>query len=188
MRKLVFAINMSADGYCDHTFAAPDDELMEYFVDQMKEAETLLYGRTTYEMMFPYWAEVAEANADTKANIDFAKAINAVPNIVVFSTTLYPANVGRAKVVRGHVRDEITKLKQQGRGVISTGGITFPSELLSLGLIDEIRLVVHPVIVGKGRRLFDQAQLPEHFAMKLEGTRTFKSGVIELRYEKALQS
>ena len=186
MRKLVFGINMTADGYCDHDLGFPDDEMVTYFADLMNQADTLLYGRVTYELMFPYWADVAQnKSGGSKADNDFAEAITGVPEVVVISKTLAQPEAKNVKVVRADLANEVLKLKNQPGKIISTGGITLPSELLKLGLIDEIHLVIHPTIAGKGRRLFDHANLSDRPTLKLINSRIFKSGIVALHYVKA---
>ena len=186
MRKLVFGINVTADGFCDHHLGFPDEEMVAYFTEILREADTLLYGRVTYELMFPYWADVAKSKSGkTAADNDFALAITAVPDVVVVSTTLTQPEASNVKVIRGDLANEINRLKQQPGKIISTGGVTLPSELLDLGLIDDFHLVIHPVIAGGGRRLFDGANLTDKINLQLVRSRVFKSGIIALHYAKA---
>lgn len=186
MRKLVFGINISVDGYCDHTLFMPCDEALNYFTELMRESDVLLYGRKTYELMFPYWPDVvASRSADSVPESGFADAFVAIPEVVVFSKTLQEPVSKNTRIVSRDVREEVQKLKQQPGKNISTGGVSFTSELLQLGLIDEVHLVIHPAIVaGKGRRLFDGADLKEKFEMKLAASRAFKSGTVALHYVK----
>jgi dihydrofolate reductase len=185
MRNLIFAINITADGYCDHTLCNPDDEVVDYFTRLMQEAGVLLYGRKTYELMFPYWPEVAKnPSGHSVTDIEFAQAFVGVPEIVVASKTLNLPERAKTKILRGNLKDEIQKLKSEPGKSISTGGVSFPSELLELGLIDEIRLVVHPVIAGSGRRLFDGASLKEKLDLKLVESHVFRSGAVALHYLK----
>jgi dihydrofolate reductase len=160
MRKLVFGINVTADGYCDHHLGIPDVEMVRYFTSLMKEAGTLLYGRKTHELMFPYWPEVARTNSGkTKADNEFAQAFAGVPKIAVVSKTLPDPEAKNVTVIRSNLQSEVLKLKEEPGGIISTGGVTLPSELLDLGLIDEFHLVIHPTFAGRGRRLFDGANM-----------------------------
>lgn len=185
MRKLIFAINVTADGYCDHTLGNPDDEVLDYFTKLMRESGTLLYGRKTYELMVPYWPEVVKnRSAGSKAENEFAEAFCAVPQIAVVSKTLKEVEGANTTVIRGNLKEEIQKLKGQPGKSISTGGVSFPSELLKLGLIDEIRLVVLPIIAGRGRRLFDGANLEKKLELKLSGSQVFASGCVALHYVK----
>lgn len=185
MRNLVFGINVTADGYCDHHLGIPDEEMVGYFTRLMTESDTLLYGRVTYELMFPYWPEVAKAGSGTtKADNEFARAITAVPRVAVVSKTLPQPEAANVTVIRSNLESEVLRLKKEPGKSISTGGVTLPSELLDLGLIDEFHIVVHPVLAGKGRRLFEGASLKDRMKLKLVDSRIFKSGVIAHHYLK----
>ena len=186
MNRVVFGINVTLDGCCDHTAGIPDEEVHLYFARLTREASVLLYGRKTYELMVPYWPEVAKNPAgEDQATIEFAKAFASVPQIVVVSKTLANAQTENTTIVRDHLEDEIKKLKLGSAGSILTGGVTLPSELLELGLIDEIHLVVHPVVAGKGRRLFNEVELAEKYNFKLLKSHIFKSGCVALHYLKS---
>jgi dihydrofolate reductase len=185
MRNLVFGINVTTDGYCDHHLGIPDEEMVGYFTRVMKESDTLLYGRTTYELMFPYWLEVARANSgNTKADNGFAHAFAAVPKVAVVSKTLPQPEAANVTVIRSSLESEVRRLKKEPGKSISTGGVTLPSELLDLGLIDEFHIVVHPVLAGKGRRLFEGASLKDKMKLKLVDSRVFKSGIVSHHYLK----
>jgi dihydrofolate reductase len=185
MRNLIFAINTSLDGCCDHTKFNPDVETMEYFTHLTREAGTFLYGRKTYQLMDPYWPDIAKDHSgQTKADIEFAQAFAAVGNTVVFSRTLDKAEGKNTRIVRANLHDEILKLKQEEGKDIHTGGVTLASQLAVLGLIDEYRFVVHPIVVGEGRRVFEGINLQEKLQLKLVGSKIFKSGAVALRYLK----
>jgi dihydrofolate reductase len=187
MRKLIFAINVSADGCCDHTAFNPADDVLDYFTRLTREAGILLYGRKTYELMVPYWPDVAQRPSEpghTQGEIDFARAFVSVPRIAVFSKTLKPSEAKNTTVLRGDLQDEIRKLKQEPGGPLLVGGVHLSSQLLELGLIDELRLLVHPVVAGKGRRLFDGVSLREGVRLKLAESHVFRSGSVALRYLK----
>ena len=187
MRNVIFAINITLDGCCDHTKFNPDEETLEYFTHLTREADTFLYGRKTYQLMVPYWPDVAKnPSGQTKADIEFAQAFDAVNKIIVFSQSLdSPGTEDRkTRIVRTNLRDEILKLKQEQGKNILTGGVTIPSQLVELGLIDEYRFVVHPIVLGEGRRLFDGVSLPERLQLKLVESKIFKSGCVALRYLK----
>lgn len=185
MRKLVFAINVTADGYCDHTLGNPDDEVLDYFTKLQQEADIQLYGRKTYELMYPYWPEVVKNHsAQTRAESEFAQAFVSVPRTIVFSRTLKAPNGGNTTIVRSGLQDVVQKLKQEPGKSISTGGVELPSELLKLGLIDEVHLVIHPILAGGGRRLFESANLEETLQLELVESHVFKSGCVALRYLK----
>ena len=186
MRKLIFAINISLDGCCDHTKFFPDEEIMAYFTQLVQDVGTFVYGRKTYELMVPYWPDIAKnkSGASKEAN-DFAQAFVAVDNIVVFSRSLDKAEGKNTRIVRTDLRDEILKLKQEEGKAILLGGVDIPSQLLGLGLIDEYHIVIHPLIAGEGRRLFDGVSLPEKLKLKLVDTKIFRSGHVALRYLKS---
>lgn len=185
MKKLIFAINVTIDGCCDHQKGLSNEEVHEYFSELTKEAGMLLYGRKTYELMVPFWPDIAKNPTDQpKAYKEFAEAFVSVPQIVVFSKTLSGAEEKNTKIFRSDLKAEVLKLKQEPGNNILTGGVDIPSQLLACGLVDEIRLVVHPVIAGKGRRLFDGLDLQEQLDFKLVETKTFKSGHVVLRYMK----
>jgi dihydrofolate reductase len=185
MRKLIFAINTTLDGYCDHTKFNPDEETMEYFIDLTRDAGTFLYGRKTYQLMVPYWPDIAKNHSgQTKVEIEFAQAFVAVDNIVVFSRSLDKPEGKNTRIVQTNLQDEILKLKQEQGKNIFTGGITIPSQLAQLGLIDEYRFVVHPIVLGEGRRLFEGINLQEKLQLKFVESQVFKSGSVALRYLK----
>lgn len=185
MRKLIYAINMSVDGGCDHTNLAPDDEILEYYTRLVRSVDVFLYGRLTYQLMVPYWPDIArDPTGQTKADVDFARAFDSVSKTVVFSRSLAGAEDGKTTMVRANLKDEVLKLKQESGRDILVGGVSLPSQLMELGLIDEFRIVVQPVVVGEGRRLFGGARPPQRLQLKLAESRTFESGWILLRYLK----
>lgn len=186
MRNLIFSMNITLDGCCDHTKQLANEEVHEYFTNLLREADTLVYGRKTYQLMVPYWPDIAKnkSGASKEAN-DFAQAFVAVDNIVVFSRSLDKAEGKNTRIVRTDLRDEILKLKQEEGKAILLGGVDIPSQLLGLGLIDEYRIVIHPLIAGEGRRLFDGVSLPATLKLKLVDTKIFRSGHVALRYLKS---
>ncbi len=180
MRNVVYATNISIDGYCDHSHFVPDEELMAYFTGLIQHAGLLVYGRITYELMVPYWPDVAKAKSGTKAENEFAQALTDTDK-VVFSRTLEKTE-GNTQIIHGNLEDEILRLKRQPGKKISVGGVDLSSQLIAFGLIDEFYFVVHPVIAGHGRRLFEVAALQEKLNLKLVDSRTFKSGSIGVHY------
>jgi dihydrofolate reductase len=180
MRNVVYSTNISIDGCCDHTFAVPDEELMTFFTGLIQDADLLVYGRITYELMVPYWPDVAKSQSGTKEENEFAHALTETDK-VVFSRTLQHAE-GNTKIIRGNLEEEILKLKRQPGGKISIGGIDLPSQLMALDLVDEFNFVVHPIIVGKGRRLLEGIDLAEKLNLKLVDSRTFRSGCVAHHY------
>jgi dihydrofolate reductase len=185
MRNLVFAINTTLDGCCDHTKFNPDDETLEYFTHLTRNADTFLYGRKTYQLMVPYWPDVAKnRSGQTKADYEFAQAFDTINKIIVFSKSLDSPEGKKTRIVRTSLHDEILKLKQEQGKNIFTGGVTIPSQLVELGLIDEYHFVVHPIVLGEGRRWFEGISLQERLQLRLVESKIFKSGCVALRYLK----
>ena len=183
MRKLIYTINITIDGCCDHTKMVPDEEVLDYGAQLVRDADLLVYGRKTYQLMVPYWPDIAKSQSETKADIEFAQTFVSKKKIV-FSRSLASAEDENTRIVRTNLRDEILKLKQEQGNNILVGGVDVPSQLMELGLIDEYRFVIAPIIVGEGGRLFEGVNLPEKYRLKLVESKTFKSGSIALRYLK----
>src|SRR5271165_2368638 len=183
MRKLIYAINTTLDGCVDHTKQSVDDETLEYFTHLTREADLQVFGRKTYQLMVPYWPDVLKSQSETKADTDFARAFVSI-NKIVFSRSLDSVEDKNTRIVRTNLRDEILKLKQEQGKNILVGGVDIPSQLIELGLVDEYRLVVFPVIAGKGRRLLEGVSLQEKLQLKLIDSKIFKSGCVALRYLK----
>jgi dihydrofolate reductase len=189
MRKAIFAMNLSLDGCCDHTKfnPDPDDELMGYFAQLVRELDVFAYGRKTYELMVPFWPEVAKNHSGpTQGFNDYAQAFASVGQMVVFSRNLEKVEGKNARIVRTNMREEILKLKQEEGKSIGIGGVNILSQLIGHDLVDEYRLVVHPILVGEGRRLLEGMNLQESVQLKLVDSRTFKSGAVALHYSKRL--
>jgi dihydrofolate reductase len=183
MRNVIFGINITLDGCCDHTKQFADEEIHEYWTGILREADLLVYGRKTYELMVPFWPEVAKTQSMTKAENEFAQAFVSIDK-VVFSRSLDSAEDRNTRIVRGNLHEEILKLKQEQGKNILVGGVDIPSQLIQLGLVDEYRFVVGPVIAGEGRRLLDGVSLQERLRLKLVESKIFKSGCVALRYLK----
>jgi dihydrofolate reductase len=184
MRNVIFAINITIDGCCDHTKVIGDEEIHEYFTRLMRDVDLLVFGRKTYELMVPFWPDVAKHHSgQTKAENEFAQAFNSIDKIV-FSQSLEGAEGSNTRIVRTKLQDEILKLKQEKGTNILTGGVAIPSQLIELGLVDEFRFVVHPIVVGGGRRLLEGISLQERLQLKLVESKIFKSGCVALRYLK----
>ena len=181
MRKLIFTINTTLDGVVDHMkIGPPDPETFDYITHLTRDADTFVYGRKTYQLMVPYWPDAAKAPSD-----EFAQAFVAVEKIIVFSQSLdnpEGPEAEKTRIVRTSLHDEILKLKQEPGKNILVGGVDIPSQLIELGLVDEYRFVVAPIVVGKGRRLFEGVNLPEKLQLKLAESKIFKSGSVALRY------
>ena len=183
MRNVIFAINTTLDGCVDHTKQFVDEETLGYFTDLAREADLQILGRKTYQLMVPYWPEVLKNPSETKADTEFARAFVSI-NKIVFSRSLHSAEDKNARIVRTNLRDEILRLKQEQGKNILVGGVDIPSQLIGLGLVDEFRFVVGPVVAGAGRRLLEGISLPEKLQLKLVESKFFKSGCVVLRYLK----
>jgi dihydrofolate reductase len=185
MRKLIFVINLTADGCVDHTKARGSDDLLQYHAQLNRDIDVLVYGRKTYELMVPFWPDVAKNHSGpTNAMNDFAQAFASVKNIIVFSRSLDSAAGQNTRIVRNGLQDEILKLKQEDGKDILTGGVDIPSQLIKLGLVDEYRFIVQPIVVGAGRRLLDSVNLPETLELELVESKVLDSGCVALRYLK----
>ena len=184
MRKLIFGINLTLDGCCDHTKGIANDEVHAYYTELMRDVDTLVYGRKTYQLMVPFWPDTAKnRSGPTKAINEFAQAFDSIKHIVVFSRSLDGAADGnKTRIVRGNLQEEILKLKQEPGKDISTGGVDVPSQLIELGLVDEYRFVIQPIFAGEGRRLFEGMNFSGNQQLKLAESKTFTSGHVALRY------
>jgi dihydrofolate reductase len=183
MRKLVYSMAVSLDGFVEGRgreldWSTPDDELHQFWNDQALGTTTALYGRRLYELMAGFWP-TADADPDAPATIaEFARLWRAMPK-VVFSSTL--EEVGwNSRLVHGDAAAEVERLKAEPGGDMEVGGPTLASALIERGLVDECRLVVHPVVLGGGTPFFPP--LARRLALRLVESRRFGSGVVYLRY------
>lgn len=183
MRKLIYGINVSLDGCCDHTKFGGGEDILNYFRELLDGVDLIIYGRQTYELMYPYWPQVAQAEPENEAEYAYAKAFSAIDSVVV-SQSLDKVENERTRIIRDNVKEEILRLKQEPGKAISTGGVTLPAQLIEWDLVDEYHIVVHPVLVGEGRRLFTEMSLPEVKGVKLADTKLLSSGCVALRYER----
>jgi len=182
MRNVIYAINVTLDGCCDHTKMIADEELHQYFTHLMRDVDLLVFGRKTYQLMVPFWPDVAKNHSQTKAMNEFADVFDSISKIV-FSHSLESAE-GNTRIVRAKLQDEILKLKQEQGKNILIGGVSIPLQLIELGLVDEFRFVVQPIVAGEGRRLLEGIRLPERLQIKLVESKVLKSGCVALRYLK----
>ena len=149
----------------------------------MRDVDLLVFGRKTYQLMVPFWPDVAKNHSGTKITNEFAQVFDSI-NKIVFSQSLNSAEGSNTRIVRTNLQGEILKLKQQPGENILVGGVALPSQLMALGLVDEYHVVVHPVIVGEGRRLLEGTSLNEKSPLSLVESQIFKSGYVALRYLK----
>jgi len=181
MRKLIAAMNMTLDGFCDHTAMGADDEIHRHYCDLLLDAGAVIYGRTTFQLM-EYWRTVVENPTGNNATDDFAAAIDDVQKIV-YSRTLESVDWRNTELKREIVTEEIQKLKQQADKNIFVGSPSMIVQLGNLDLIDEYQLGVHPTAVGSGLPLFKN--ISDRIDLKLLKTKTFGSGVVIHYYEPA---
>ncbi|MEO6524435.1 MAG: dihydrofolate reductase family protein [Mucilaginibacter sp.] len=182
MRTVTFGMNISLDGYCDHTIASPSEELMGYFTRMMDDVDLLFFGRVMYQLMFPYWADVAKDQSGTPDENRFAERLTAIDKVVVSRSLAFEE--GNMRIIRSNPVAELLKLKQEPGKKISVDSISLLPELITAGLIDEFNLVIHPIMVGKGRRFLEAGSLQEKLNLKLIDTRIFKNGCVAHHYRK----
>ncbi len=183
MGKLIYSMNISLDGFVetqDHglDWVLIDEELHTWFNDQARRADAFLYGRRLYEVMTAYWPTAESDPSATESMLDFARVWNAKPK-VVFSTSLEKVE-WKSRLVTGDVGEELARLRVEFDGDLAVGGPTLASAFIERGLVDEYRLLVHPVILGAGTPFFPVLDRP--IGLRLLETRTFGSGVVYLGY------
>jgi dihydrofolate reductase len=181
MGLLTFAINVTLDGCIDHRVGIADDELHDYFTGLMDDAGAMLWGRVTYELMEGAWPAVAADASAPRAMREWAVKLEAKPKYVVSKTRReFPwANTVR---LEGDLRAAVTQLKERTPRGVLVGSPTLSAALEAMGLIDEYRLVVHPVIAGHGPTLF--AGLAEGRRLERVGTREFGAGQVAVHYRR----
>ena len=184
MGKVVYLMNVSLDGFVetpDHSldWSLVDDELHAWFNEDLRKASVSVYGRRLWEVMAAYWPTGEADPASTETTREFARIWNATPK-VVFSHELESVEHG-ARLVRGDVGEELAKLQRDFDGEIEVGGPTLAAQFIERDLVDEYRLVVHPVVLGSGTPFFPPGV--SRFALRLTETRAFASGAVYLGYE-----
>lgn len=180
MRKLVFAINITIDGFADHTAGIADDELHDFFTNFLDTTDVTLIGRQTYQLMENYWPKAHEDPDATKSTIDFADKFNAL-NKIVFSNTLTEVKWQNSRLAGESLLKVVSDLKNQNGKNISAGSLSIANQLLSANLIDEFWFLIHPVVLGNGKKLFDRLDIKSR--LKLIDIKKFKSGVVALHYQ-----
>jgi len=179
MRPLRYSINVTLDGCCDHRAVSPDEDLHRHATENLRQADALLLGRVTYQMMEAAFRPPAPAGAKPDWMEPFARTIDAAKKYVV-SSTLDSVD-WNAELVRGDLGKAVQQLKREsGKGLL-TGGVRLPLALAELGLIDEYEFMVHPRLAGHGPTLF--AGLSKAVDLRLVSRLEFPSGAVALRYE-----
>ena len=180
MRKLIAGLNMTLDGYCDHTAMIADDEIHQHYNELLHSAGTLVYGRITYQLMESYWPAVVKSPTGNKPTDEFAVLIDDIPKIV-FSRTLKNVEWKNSKLAKGSIEEEIFALKQQPGKDILVGSPSLIVATLNLNLVDELQILVQPIIEGRGLQLFKNIKARINF--KLIKTKTLhSSGSVILYY------
>lgn len=179
MRKVIAAFNMTLDGACDHTTGIADEELHHHYADLIDSAGVLLYGRATFQLM-QYWQELLEKPSNNTTMNDFAIAIDRIPKIV-FSYSLKDTGWHSATLSNKPLDEKVLELKEQHGKNILVGSRSLIIQLLNNSCIDELQICLHPSIVGKGLRLFDQ--ITRRIELTLVDTKPLTSSAAVLCYE-----
>ena len=179
MRKLIAAMNMTLDGFCDHTAMMADDEIHQHYADLLRSADTVIYGRITFQLM-EYWKSVVENPTGNKATDDFAIAIDDVKKIV-YSRTLKNVDWKNTELKSEIIKEEILELKQQAGEPIFVGSPSLIVALGNLDLVDEYQVGVQPTVIGSGLPLFKN--ITDRIDLKLLKTKTFGCGAVFFYYQ-----
>ncbi len=182
MRKLIAAINMTIDGFCDHTAGIPDDEIHEHYRELLNNADVALYGRITFQLM-KFWQTLVKSPSGEKIMDDFAIAMDRLPKIV-FSHTLENTEWDSAEIANKPLQEIVKELKQSCNGEskdILVGSRSLIIQLMQFNLIDEYQFCVHPVVAGGGLPLFEN--INDKTILKFIKTKTFTGGAIILYYQ-----
>jgi dihydrofolate reductase len=182
MRKLLAAINMSLDGFCDHTAMMADDEIHQHYNELLSNADTILFGRITYQLMESYWPTVVKNPTGNKPSDEFAVLIDNIFKIV-YSHTLENVVWKNTKLKTEVIKEEILELKQQTGKNILVGSPGLIAAFTQLDLIDEYQLTIQPIVLGSGLPLFKNIKDSVH--LKLLKTKTFGCGAVTLYYKPA---
>lgn len=184
MRKVIAGINMTLDGFCDHTLGIPDEEIHDHYTELLKDSGVILYGRITYELM-QFWQTLLKSPSGEKSMDDFAVAIDKIQKIVFSNTLKSTGQIAlgweSARLSTQSIEEEILALKQQLGKDILIGSRSLIIQLMKLNLIDEFQLCVHPVVGGGRLPLFET--INDRTILKLIKTKTFRGGAVMLYYE-----
>jgi dihydrofolate reductase len=181
MRKLIAGMNMTLDGFCDHTAMIADDEIHEHYNEVLRNADTLIYGRITYQLMESYWPSIVKNPTGNIPTDDFAVLIDNIPKIV-FSRTLNNVDWKNTTLKKEVIKEEIMDLKQQNGKDILVGSPSLIVAMTQLDLVDEYQIGVQPTILGSGLPLFKNIR--DRVNLKLIKTKTFGCGAIFLNYDR----
>jgi dihydrofolate reductase len=181
MGLLTFALNVTLDGCCDHREGIADDALLRFYTRLMDAAGGMVFGRATYELMESAWPAIARDPKAPPAFRTWARKLEAKPKYVV-STTRRDFPWSNTFLVEGDLREAIVALKRRTPRGLLVGAPALSAALEKLGLIDEYRVAVHPVLAGHGPRLFPGLSASKH--LKLAGVKRLKSGVLALHYRR----
>lgn len=182
MGKIIAGINITLDGFCDHTAMIGDDGLHQHYTDLLNKGGILLYGRITYQLMEDYWPTVVKNPTGNQAADDFAVAIENIPK-VVFSRTLKDVKWKNVRLAKKDIKEEILDIRQQTDKDILVGSPSLIAALTRVNMFDEYQLCIHPVILGKGLPLFKD--INDKAVLKLIKSKTLPSGQVALYYEPA---
>lgn len=182
MGRLILETNVTLDGCCDHTQVIADEELHQYATDLLEQADALLFGRMTYQLMESTWPALASSGTGPQAMVDFARRLDRKPKYVV-SRTLNHVSWQNSFLLKGPAAREVAELKEAGKTLLVTGGPGLGSSLAQWGLVDEFHFLVQPIVAGHGPRVL--GGIRDRLDLKLAETRTFRSGVVALRYTPA---
>lgn len=185
MRKIIYSMQMSLDGYIEDAtgsidFTHPTAELHAYFNAREAGIDTHIYGRRLYEIMNDYWPDAASDPKGTPETIAYAEIWSNLDKLV-FSRTLTAVG-GKARLAKRDVESEVADLRARPGKDISLGGATLARDFIALGLVDEFEVTIYPVLLGRGKRMFGEVM--GETRLKLLEHRVFEGGFVVLRYER----
>jgi len=179
MRKLIAAMNMTLDGFCDHTAMNADEQIHQHYTDLLNNSDIVIYGRRTFQLM-EYWKSVLQNPTGQKDMDDFAVAIDSISKIV-YSRTLEDVDWRNTELKGELIKGEILELKEQPGNNILVGSPSLIVQLANLGVTDEFQLSIHPTIIGRGLVLFKD--ISDRIDLKLLKTKTFGCGAVTHYYK-----
>ena len=180
MRKLIAAMNMTLDGFCNHEAGIADDEIHQHYNEVLSNADTLIYGRITYQLMESYWPSVVKNPTGNKPTDEFAVLIDNIQK-VVFSRTLTKVDWKNSTLKKEIIKEDVLDLKKETGKNILVGSPSLIVAVTQLDLVDEFQIAVQPTILGRGLPLFKN--IKDRVNLKLLKTKTFGCGAVVLYYE-----